>query len=157
MKAAWANFLTDDCLIWTRQFYRLFQVLLSVERRKCPAFPASQNRTPKTIASTAYGPWATLSQPLLRFDGGLGHTGIVRWTAGIRDGSRIWSRKTRLASAAISDFLALCLWRTASENIPSGSSFFFSMTRFPAFQYHVTILSYAIFHNLGPFFGRAKK
>lgn len=138
------------------RFYRSFQALPPTERRKCHACPGSQNRTPKNTASAAYGSCAALSPLSPRFDGGIGHTDIARWTADICDGSHISGKYTRSSSAAMSYSWHCVSLENRFRNVPSGRPFFFAMTLFPAFQYHGTILSCAMFHNPGLFSAELK-
>lgn len=91
---------------------------------KCPAYPGSRNRTPKTIASVAYGFCAAPSLLLPRPDGGIGRTDIARWTAGIHGGSHIWSKHTRSASAAMPDTPGtVSRWSIASESSQVAGTF----------------------------------
>ncbi len=121
------------------------QELPPVGRWKCPTCPGTQNGTPETTVSAAYGSCTTMSLPSPRPDDGIGRTSIVCWTAGIRDSSHISNKYSDCASEAKLDIFgtALC-WRTVSEISQVADLYFFAMTLFPVSWCHGTILYHVL-------------
>ena len=128
------------------QFCRSFQASPPAARRKCPTCPDSQNRTPKNVASAAYGSCVVPSLPLPRPDSGIECTDIARWTADIHDSSHIGVNISGLSAQQCQMHLALCLTGEPLQKCPKWQALFLCHDSFPRFP-----VSWALsYHPLCP-------